>query len=141
MIQSVRSIQRTQRLVVEGYAPLSLNAVIEMCKRHWSQYAMEKRRRTETVAWLAKAERMKPVLVPPAIRIWYYVRDRKMEKDNLLVNDKWLLDGLCQAGILPDDRWDNYTDLDHRFRIDRARPRVEVELVEVDRTEQDGLDS
>jgi hypothetical protein len=121
---------RLQRLIVEGYPPLSLNEVIDLAKGHWSAYAKEKKRRTEAVAWLAKSQGLKPVRKPPSLCIWYYQPNRKVEKDNLLVNDKWLIDGLVLAGVLPSDRWDDYVDLDHRFQIDQDRPRIAVELCE-----------
>jgi len=119
----------TQILIIEPSDPLSLNEVIAAAKRHWSAYAKDKKQRTEGVALLSRVQKLKPVKSPPVVRIWFFQRAKRIEKDNLLVNSKHILDGLVLAGVLTDDRWDNYTDLEFRFRIDKKRPRIEVELI------------
>ena len=118
-----------QRLVIEG-SLLSLNEVINTAKQHWSLYAKEKKQRTYSVGVLAMAAGLKPVKTPPLIRIWFFAKDKRIEKDNLLINTKYVLDGLVEGRVLEDDRWDQIGDLDFRFRIDRDRPRIEVEIIE-----------
>ena len=119
-----------QILTIDQAQPLSTNAVIDMAKSHWGQYSKEKKIRTQAVALLCRVQKLHPVQSPPAIRIWFWQRAKRIEKDNLLINTKYLIDGLVMAGILLDDRWDNYTDLDFRFRIDRDNPRIIVEVIE-----------
>ena len=120
----------TQTLIIEPSDPLSLNEVVAMAKQHWSLYAKDKKQRTDSVALLSRVQKLHSVKSPPIVRIWFFQQAKRIEKDNLLVNSKHILDGLVLAGVLTDDRWDNYTDLEFRFRIDKERPRIEVELIE-----------
>ena len=119
-----------QRLIIEPAHPHSLNDIIEAAKKHWGAYSKEKRARTIATALLARVQKLKPVLSPPMVRIIFFQPNKRTEKDNLCCNSKWILDSLVEAGVLLDDRWDNYTDLEFRFRIDKERPRIEVELIE-----------
>ena len=119
-----------QILVIKPADPLSLNSVISAAKEHWAVYSKDKRARTNFVALLSMVQKLKPCKTPPVVRIWFHQKDKRIEKDNLTVNCKYILDGLVMAGVLLDDRWDDYTDLEFRFRIDRENPRIEVELIE-----------
>ena len=78
----------------------------------------------------ARSQKLRPCKTPPNIRITFWQKDKRIEKDNLLVNTKYLLDGLVEGGILPDDRWDSYLSLGFRYEIDRTNPRIVIQLIE-----------
>jgi hypothetical protein len=119
-----------QTLTIDRAEPQSLNSVLEAAKSHWGAYSKDKKARTISVAMLARSQKLKPCKTPPNIRITFWQKDKRIEKDNLLVNTKYLLDGLVEGGILPDDRWDSYLSLGFRYEIDRTNPRIVIQLIE-----------
>jgi len=48
-----------------------------------------------------------------------------------MAGQKFILDGLVQAGVLSNDGWKQIGKVTHDFKIDRQNPRVEVELKEI----------
>ena len=121
-----------QRLVIEGIFP-GLNEIIATAKKHWSAYAKEKKRLTGSVALLAKVAQLKPVEGWVVVRFQWYEKDRRRDPDNCRASAKFILDGLVQAGVLEGDGWAVIHGLEDRFFVDKDRPRVEVEIEEVER--------
>lgn len=74
-----------------------------------------------TVGWLAKAH-LKPVAKGVTITVIWTVTDRRRrDAGSLAPTGKAAIDGLVDAGILPDD--DSTTVLEERYRIERATTR------------------
>jgi len=123
---------RKQSLTIPGTLP-DLNAVLTAAKRHWSRYARQKKHFTHTVALLARTNRLQKVKNPVAIRFIWITKDQRKDPDNLAAGGtKVVLDGLVEAGILPDDsrRWIHK--LTHQFpEPDRKNPRTIIELEEL----------
>ena len=117
-----------QRLVIETDL-LSLNTVIASAKSHWGVYSAEKRRRTEAVMLLALSQKLTPVK-SCTVRMIFYAQHKRIDPDNLLINAKYVLDGLQGAEIITSDGWGTIEGLEFRFLLDRDRPRIEVELIE-----------
>lgn len=96
-----------QRLWIPGQLP-SLNDWIAAAKGAGgtgAQYAQLKRKWTETVAWLARAAKLKPVE-----RAWFAFqwqeKTRRRDKDNVAAGGrKPIFDGLVQAHVIPNDTW------------------------------------
>ena len=116
-----------QKLIVKGDLP-SLNQVIAASKKHWSHYAKEKKRWTNTVYAEALSQKLKPVSGPVWIRCEHYLKNRRVDPDNKAIGLKYVLDGLQVAGVLPEDNMDWIIGFIHTLAIDKDNPRLEVYL-------------
>lgn len=67
---------------------------------------------------------------PVQLRITWVERDRRRDRDNVAFAKKFILDALVRAGVIPDDGWDMVTGFRDAFALDRANPRVEVEILQ-----------
>ena len=112
------------KLIIPGRLP-SENEIIAAAKGHWNYYREMKKTETERVAWHAKEQKIRSVQKADFTITWY-CPDTRREKDNIMAGQKFIFDGLVQAGVLPDDRWKNIGNIWHRFEIDKKNPRVEV---------------
>ena len=63
--------------------------------------------------------------------VWY-CKNRRKDKDNILVGQKFIIDGLVEAGVIENDGWNEIGDIKHEFARDKNNPRVEVKIKEVD---------
>lgn len=118
------------QFVIPGTLP-ALNEIIGQAKGHWSQYARSKKDHTAAVALRARAERVLPIEGAALLHCTWYAPDRRKDPDNLAAAVKFILDGLVQAKVLPNDGWHQVAEIRHRFFVDKKNPRVEVELAEV----------
>lgn len=119
----------TQTLIIPNELS-TMNKMINADRSHWAVGAKNKKNNTYLVAGLCREQGIKKVSIPPRFFITFYRKNKRTEKDNLLAQTKELLDGLVMAGVIADDRWDNYTDLSFAYRIDSKNPRLVVEIIE-----------
>ena len=119
--------RRTHVITIPGELP-GLNEVIAMSKSHYGRYSQSKRRHTETVAWLAK---QLPAMERADIAIHWHCKSKRRDKDNIATGAKYVLDGLVMAGVIRTDGWKHIGGITHTFSVDKANPRIEVELREV----------
>ena len=93
-------------------------------------YAKAKGLHTEAVAWgcagVPKGQRKMPV----DITCTWITKNLRKDPDNVSAGIKFVLDGLVQAGIQPDDRRMQINSITHEFGVDKHNPRVEVVLRE-----------
>ena len=91
-----------------------------------------KQTETERVAYEARLARMKPVEQYP-VRIIYrwYSPDQRKDTDNVAFSKKFINDGLVVAGILENDSRKFIAGFVDEFYIDKANPRIEVEICTV----------
>jgi len=61
----------------------------------------------------------------------WITKDLRKDPDNVSAGVKFILDGLVQAGILPDDRRKQINSIKHEFGVDKQNPRVEIVIKEV----------
>ena len=118
-------------MVVEGRFP-SLNDFIsaERANRHVG--AKMKRRETDRARAAAVAAGMPRFVGPVSVRFLWVERDRRRDLDNVAFAKKFVLDGLVEAGVLEDDGQRHVAALQDTFEVDPARPRVVVEVEDVD---------
>ena len=112
------------KIEIPGRLP-GLNEIIAAAKSHYAKYSTEKKAYTEEVAWLAKQARL-PKLEKAYLVITWFEPDRRRDPDNIMAGQKFILDGLVQAGVIPGDSQKYIQGIYHRFRVDRKNPRVEV---------------
>ncbi|NGP56806.1 RusA family crossover junction endodeoxyribonuclease [Paenibacillus thiaminolyticus] len=118
------------KIEIPGELP-SLNEIIDAAKSHWSVYRDMKEMNTNLVAWTAKRlPRVERTEIVDVTIIWY-CKDRRKDKDNIMAGQKFIFDGLKEAGIIKNDGWGQIGDVTHRFRVDKNFPRVEIEIEEV----------
>ena len=114
---------------IEGRLP-GLNEMIEAAKSHYGAYAKMKQTYTDMVAWLAKKL---PRFEKVALVITWYEPDHRRDPDNIMAGQKFILDGLVAAGTIPNDSQRHIKGIVHRFRVDKENPRVEVEIVDIEK--------
>lgn len=76
----------------------------------------------------------------PSGPVWmsytWFERSRRRDKDNVSsFGRKVIQDALVRAGVLKNDGWAQIAGFSDTFRVDAKRPRIEIELIEVDRDE------
>lgn len=114
---------------IPGRLP-GLNEIIDAAKRNPHEYARMKETCTAMVAWLAKKL---PRFEKVALVITWYEPDRRRDPDNIMAGQKFILDGMVQAGTIPNDSQRYIQGILHRFRTDPKNPRIEVEIVDIEK--------
>ena len=117
---------------IPGRLP-GFNDIIDAAKRNPHEYARMKETYTAMVAWLAKKL---PSYEKVALVITWYEPDHRRDPDNIMAGQKFILDGLVAAGTIPNDSQKYVRGIMHRFEVDRQNPRVEVEIVDVEKNEK-----
>lgn len=124
------------KFIIPGPLP-GLNEYIEAERTHRQKGAAMKRQAQRTVELCAKTQLRK---FRPTGPVWmkytWYERNKKRDKDNISsFGRKVIQDGLVKAGVLENDGWKQIEGFSDRFRVDEKRPRVEVEIIEVEKNE------
>ena len=122
-------MKNKQELTIYGSFP-SLNKVISTAKNHWSQYAKLKKELTLSVAVQAMGAGLKPGDKAMVSFSWF-LKDKRMDVDNVSHGQKYILDGLVEAHIIPTDGQKHISVLEHSFDVDRDNPRVVVQITEL----------
>lgn len=114
------------RIELPGVPP-SLNRVLGR-ENAWD-YRATKKKWTEAVCWMAKAERPPEPYRHARVTITYFFPTAaRHDADNYA--GKFLLDGLTKAGVIVDDDLKHITTV-IRGDVDRKRPRTVIEVEEV----------
>lgn len=120
------------KLIVPGTLP-TLNEMINAAKAHQQVYEKMKKVADHTVSWTAKAVMMKNPYRP--IRADYFITwyrpNMQTDKDNVIAGQKFIFDGLQQAGLIQNDGWKQIGKITHELFVDKLNPRVEIEITEV----------
>jgi len=115
----------------------SLNEIITM---HYQTYTKLKREAYRVMVALARRY-LRPVeFFPIQIHFHWYVANRKIDPDNIsAAGRKLILDALQQAGIIPNDGWDQFIEKEGEvmpfrdfYSVDKDNPRIEVEIYPAD---------
>ncbi|MBB6689934.1 RusA family crossover junction endodeoxyribonuclease [Cohnella xylanilytica] len=117
------------KITVPGELP-TLNEIIDLAKSHWAKYRESKTLYTELVAWSAFR---RPKQDKVNVIIHWFRANKRHDKDNIMAGQKYIFDGLKEAGIIGNDGWKHIGDVAHRFDVDNNNPRVEIELYPADR--------
>lgn len=86
------------------------------------------------MAWLAKQARL-PKFEKAYLVITWFEPDRRRDPDNIMAGQKFILDGLVAAKVIPNDNQKYIVSIIHRFRVDKQNPRVEVEIIDATKIE------
>jgi Holliday junction resolvase RusA-like endonuclease len=118
------------QIEIAGRFP-GLNDMIDAAKKgkgKYQPYALMKEQYTDIVAWSAKKL---PKFNRIDIEIIWYEPNANRDPDNIMCGQKFILDGLVKAGIIPNDTQKYIGDISHRIRVDRQNPRIEINIREV----------
>lgn len=115
------------KLTVPGTLP-SMNEVIAKSK-NFGNYNKIKQKYTQLVVEQSKGL---PAIESADFLFEWYCENKRKDPDNIAGGGtKAILDGLVEAGVLPNDGWKQVKRIDHRFHIDKENPRIEVTIFEV----------
>lgn len=113
------------KIIIPGTLP-SLNEMINASKR--SKYEYVKLKNTAIRAVVYSSITKVPRLPPSDFIITWYCPNKRKDKDNIMAGQKFIFDGLQEAGKLVNDGWKQIGSVTHRFEVDKQNPRVEVEI-------------
>jgi len=113
------------KIVINGELP-ALNEIIDASKGHWGQYSKMKKFYTSVVR---KAVESLPSIEKADFEITWFCKNKRKDKDNIMGGQKFIFDGLVDAGVLKNDGWSQIGDISHLFEVDKANPRIEVEII------------
>ena len=108
-----------------------LNAYIQKERSNRFMGAKLKKDATELVTWQAKKYAGKVKEFPVNIVFTWHVpsnRGKLPDPDNIAFKQKFVLDGLVHAGVLPDDTYKYIESLMHQFEWNVAEEKVIVGL-------------
>ena len=121
-------------MVVEFVIPGSLptmNEIIAKSKQHPKSYSRMKKDFTALVMIHA---RNLPKVGKSDFVITWYCKDKRKDPDNLIAGQKFIFDGLTKVGVMTNDGWSEVGNIAHRFEVDKAKPRIEVKIYELEFT-------
>jgi len=119
-------------MVVEFTIPgtlATMNEIVAASKKHPMVYANMKKDFTALVMIHA---RNLPKISKSDFEITWYCKDKRKDKDNIIAGQKFIFDGLTKARIMDNDGWSEVGNITHRFEVDKAKPRIEVKIYELD---------
>jgi len=117
------------KLTIPGRLP-GLNEYINVCRAN-KQAGAEMKRIIETkISWYICQQLRGLKLGPVSLKFGWYEANKKRDKDNIAFAKKFVLDALQETGIISGDGWSHIIGFSDDFYIDRANPRVEIDLLE-----------
>ena len=118
------------QIEIAGRFP-GLNDMIDAAKKgkgKYQPYALMKEQYTDIVALTAKKL---PKFNKIDITIWWYEPNASRDPDNIMAGQKFIFDGLKEAGVIPNDTQKHIGDISHKVRVDRQNPRIVIDIMEV----------
>lgn len=116
-------------MIIPGRFP-DLNDMIDAARKSKFDSARQKKDNTELVAWCAKKAKL-PKMKRVSLLITWFEPHMKRDPDNVQAAVKYIWDGLVTAGVLTNDGWKQQGPVQHIMAVDKEKPRVEVEVLEV----------
>lgn len=127
-----------QQFIIETSLP-TLNQIIDANRTNIYAGAKQKKKYTGIVAKSCITQGVNKLETPINVKITWYCKNRRKDKDNIMAGQKFILDGLQKAGIIKNDGWNDINELEHKFKLSTT-DFIEVELEEMRETNS-GADS
>ncbi len=83
--------------------------------------AKVKKEETERIHWLCIQQKAKPIKTPADIEFHWYAKNKRKDPDNIAFAIKFILDGLVNAKLLPNDRITTIKSNTHSFFLGCSR--------------------
>lgn len=126
-----------KHLLIEGELT-ALNEFINAERRN--RYIAAKIKKDETGYCQDVAEKIDLKLqetdFPCALIITWYVKNKRKDADNIAFAKKFILDGLVEAGVLPNDNRKYVQGFMDIVKEDRERQRIEITFVPIEVLEE-----
>ena|SRR3990167_1365460 len=116
------------QILIIPETPQSLNTLLRI-----NRWVREKYRKeiAELIGWLCKSQKIKPVKNPVILQfIVTFNNKHRHDYDNYLGGAKYIIDGLKEAGIFPDDNSKVITAINMSFKIGRDK-ETKIEIIEL----------
>lgn len=85
----------------------------------------------EAIMWAAKVAGLKPMAGKVYARFIWVEPNMRRDLDNIAFAKKFVFDALQKMGVIKNDNWSGVTGFSDTFRLNKANPRVIVELEEI----------
>nr|DAG45978.1 MAG TPA: Endodeoxyribonuclease RusA [Caudoviricetes sp.] len=119
------------KFTIRGTLP-GLNELIEAERRNRFIGAKLKKQYEAVVMRAARSLGNVEFEEPVYMVYHWYEKDRRRDKDNICAfGRKVIQDALVKARFLRNDGWKNIAGFEDRFYVDKDKPRVVVEILEV----------
>lgn len=119
------------KFTIRGTLP-GLNELIEAERRNRFIGAKLKKQYEAVVMRAARSLGNVEFEEPVYMVYHWYEKDRRRDKDNIFAfGRKVIQDALVKARFLRNDGWKNIAGFEDRFYVDKDKPRVVVEILEV----------
>lgn len=119
------------KFTIKGTLP-GLNELIEAERRNRFIGAKLKKQYEAVVMRAARSLGNVEFEEPVYMVYHWYEKDRRRDKDNICAfGRKVIQDALVKARFLKNDGWKNIAGFEDRFYVDKDKPRVVVEILEV----------
>ena len=110
-----------------------LNDYIEAERQHRQKAAKMKREWQSHVFMILRRQLRRPLREPVTMHYLWVEKDRRRDKDNIAAfGRKVIQDALVQGHYLRNDGWNNIVRFSDDFTVDKARPRIVIEIKEAD---------
>lgn len=120
------------KFTIRGTLP-GLNELIEAERRNRFIGAKLKKQYEAVVMRAARSLGNVEFEEPVFMVYHWYEKDRRRDKDNICAfGRKVIQDALVKARFLRNDGWKNIAGFEDRFYVDKDKPRVVVEILEVE---------
>lgn len=120
------------KFTIRGTLP-GLNELIEAERRNRFIGAKLKKQYEAVVMRAARSLGNVEFEEPVYMVYHWYEKDRRRDKDNICAfGRKVIQDALVKARFLRNDGWKNIAGFEDRFYVDKDKPRVVVEILEVE---------
>lgn len=120
------------KFTIKGTLP-GLNELIEAERRNRQEGARLKKQCEAVVMNAARQMGGAEIQEPVYMVYHWYEKDRRRDKDNICAfGRKVIQDALVKARFLRNDGWKNIARFEDRFYVDKDKPRVVVEILEVE---------
>lgn len=96
-----------------------------------NRYAAADIKSTMTYICTLYAKQLKHISKRVKLTFTWYCKNQKKDPDNIAFAKKFILDALVKAGVLENDGWKQIAGFEDYFEIDADKPRVEIEIREV----------
>ena len=119
-------------LIIPGRLP-GLNEATAANRSHAMMGAKLKQLIEQEIGWEIRRQLQGVAITMPVhIDYFWFERDKRRDKDNISGwGRKVIQDALVFEGILIDDGWDEIVGFNDCFAVDKACPRIEVRIEEV----------
>lgn len=117
------------KVIIDGEL-MDLNKFINYQRANRFGGANAKKKETMKCANAFAPIRAKKLKLPITLKIDWYCKDKRKDKDNIRFGVKFIQDGMIECGLLKNDGWNEINGYQDAFYVDKENPRIEIELVE-----------